>query len=775
MPQVDPRQSAELFFIDTAGDHENLTYGSAYTRTVPSYFRAGSGGIIGLSRQTKIDRLASSDNSVVLSTLQYDLPRKRERLAFEKAEKKGLKTLRVKPGEDSHGKFDSAADFVSLLSSSRKNSHKDDGFSDLSASSDSNDIQPYKSERRIRKKVNRPINDDSADFTETLSSDFEGSRSQVVANEMQQRRKELVMNIEVDPTNCRAWMDLIDYQDTVLGINHVSARSKPSKAERQSLAEVKISIYEKAMEKVETSNDREILSLSMMEECHEVWESKKLSFKWQDILQKQPTSIALWTRYLNFRQSDFSSFKYEDTRMIFLDCLSVLRKARKSSEKTAVDRDSIYAIEVYVILRLTVFMREAGYSEHAIASWQAILEYIFFKPKKFQDQEYRLGGPLESTTKSAFGEFWESEVPRIGEEYSKGWSTYMSQKERLPEPKNNVNVTLTDCERIFDFWVRSERRRSLEARLPARTIDDLEENDPYRVILFSDVEDVLVDPPDHSGQMLLISAFLTFCHLPPFSTEVVDQNLRTWWRDSFFRNEGLYSDRICSGNWKSWFHTRETEIHESTDAQQGSALEKFDLRNPFGFFAPSYQLSHCSLMADRGSWFAAFDSWEDECFEDRGPIQKAWVNRTIKTLVQLDAGGENLAEYYLAFELRFSRADVRKTAKTLMKTRSSSVRLYNVYALIEYCLGHFRSGDNVFSTTINMAKTLDEQAQRDSLFLWTSWIWALLDTGQTAWALERLLMFANETLDANLSRPHKSLSQTSPIPDSTLLLRTQKV
>lgn len=775
--EADSRKSSETFFIDTAGDLENLTYGSTYTRGIPSYSRAGAGGIVGLSRHTKIDRSASSDKVVVLSNFQSDLPRKRERLAFEKFERKGLEKLRVKPNENGDDKIDPAADFVAIHSSRKRTGNRKDrgADSDSSTSSDSNGTRPYRSTKEMTRKDDLLLDNDLVEITESTASDYEGGRSQILIDEVQQRRKKLTMKVEADPTNCGAWLDLISYQDTILGIDHVSTRLKITKAERQSIAEVRISIYEKAIEKVESSKDKESLSLGMMEEGQNVWESKKLSSKWQDLLQRQPTSTTLWTRYLDFKQSDFLSFKYEEARGVYLDCLNVLRKTRKSSGVSVDDRDTMYAIEVYVILRLTVFMREAGFSEHAVASWQAILEYTFFKPEEFQHRQYQLGGPSESTTIAAFEEFWESELPRIGEENAQGWSAYMSRKGRPPQQKSYMEDILTDSERIFDLWVQSERRRSLQSRIPARTIDDIAENDPYRVILFSDIQDILVDPPDYPNQLLLVAAFLTFCHLPPYSMEVVTGHPKTWWRDSFFRNEYLYQCHTLLGNWKSRLRTRETGVFELTDAQQDSALHDTDLHNPFVFFAPNYQLSHGSLIAARGSWFAAFDSWEDECFEDQGPVQMVWVRRTIKTLVHHGAGGENLAEYCLALELRLSPTTVRKTAKALIKSRSSSVRLYNLYALIEYHLGSFQSAQNVFVTTINMAKTLDEQEQRDCLFLWASWMWTLLDAGQTALALERLLMFSHQKLDANISEPPESLSQASTMPDSTLLLRTQKV
>ncbi|MCJ1468795.1 hypothetical protein MMC07_007425 [Pseudocyphellaria aurata] len=765
--------SSSTFFIDKVGDPQNLNYGGPNTGAGPPYRRAGTGGIVGLTQQKKIDRQASDHKTVVLSKLPHESSKSREKLEFNNGNEKRVLKLRKKLGENDDEWLDPMADYVSVNGPrKRRKIFKCDGTNtDSSTSSNHTRIDRYRIGKIAVTTVDQPSDEDLCYGTSTSTSDCGGGTSYRLTNKVQQRRVELSSRIDANPTCCDAWLALIDYQDSILGLEHASTRSRITKAETQSIADVRISIYEKAVEKVENLVDKERLILGMMDEAKKVWDSKKISSKWRNFVQKYPTSVILWMKYLDFKQSDFSLFRYEEVRTAYSDCLKELREVRRQSGTT--DCDTIFTIQLYVILRMTVFIREAGFSEHAVASWQAILEYVFFKPVEFQPQHYQSGGPLEWHTMSAFEEFWESELPRIGEDGAEGWAAYVPMRRKPSEPKEDAEDNFIDCGHIFEAWVRSERRRSLQSRIPARTVDKDEENDPYRVVLFSDLQCVLVDPPSHSGQELVMTALIAFCHLPPYLTDCVDGRSRTWLHDPFFRNESLYQSHAFLSYWQSGFQISEPKMSTSIDSRYNPIRQNTSRGNPFRYCPPDYQLCSGSLFAASESWFSAFDSWKDEFLEDEGPLQVQWVRQVLKTLVHHDIGSEKLAEYCLALELQFSPSTVRKLAKNLIKKSPSSIRLYSSYALIEYYLGNSKSADNVIMTTINMSKTLDEQMQRESIQMWSPWIWAALLNAGPALALDRLLMFTNHTLDTIDSNKENLTSQNLTVPESSILLRTQ--
>ena len=57
--------------------------------------------------------------------------------------------------------------------------------------------------------------------------------------------------------------------------------------------------------------------------------SIKVLSKWDQILRTHPRSCDLWIEYLNYRQSDFTSFTINSCVEEFRRCISVLRREKE--------------------------------------------------------------------------------------------------------------------------------------------------------------------------------------------------------------------------------------------------------------------------------------------------------------------------------------------------------------------------------------------------------------------------------------------------------------
>ena len=572
-----------------------------------------------------------------------------------------------------------------------------------------------------------------------------------------EKRAKLSQKTEVDPSNYVAWIELINFQDTILQYNHKSLKSKATAAEKHSTAELKLNIYEKAIDGVKDVEDRENLILGMMKEASRIWKPTRLFSEWRNIIASNPRSMTLWINFLEFRQSNAAFFQFEEVRTTFLDGLDNLRSYQRMPNLNATERLGLFEIQIYVTLRMTLFMREAGYSEYALASWQAIIEYVFFKPVQFQDQEYFCGGPLESKSKSSFEDFWESESPRIGEEGANGWAEWFSNKGKLAEARKEEVFSRKNAKSLIESWIKAERYGSSQTMNVARTFDELAGNDPYRIIFYSDIQHILFDPPDASSKEMVIEAFLVFGLFPPCSGELTGEKVKVWFQDPYLRNENLYLLRSFKA-----------ENIENLDLP---SIQRWRNADIFTHPMSNYQISCASLFAATGKWFSPFPFLLDECIDKKVPVNMGLIRRTIRSLVHVQAGGDALAEYFLAVELKFDPAGVRKTAKQLLRERPSSVRLYNAYALTEYRVGNYQNANNVIIKTITLSKTLNEQAQKDSIILWSTWIWELLSSNRPLLALERLSRFPNQSLDLLVQDEDTDSSPLEP----TRLLQAQKV
>ena len=762
--------NSKLFAVDRVGDPDNLKFGALHRYATPSYLRLGAGNVLGSSQGQKIDRSLSNEKGLILSYREHGPSKRGERPSLWNSSGNSTRELKIRPQADHLPDVDASLDFGSLSAARRtKRRRGNDGSSLDSDSSSLEDNEHYRSIEGKAKSNHKPADHDLMFNDDASSADDQGERRVSIDESAQDRRVELSRRTEADPGNYGAWLDLINNQDDILKASRTSKRGELTNAERRANADVKLSIYQKALEKVTDSEGRENLVLGMIDQAAQVWTSEKLSSELKSLLQKNPGFLRLWTKYLDSKQTNFTAFKYEEVQTVYSECLNFLSRVQQDDAKPVAEKEQIYEIQLYVLLRMTLFFRESGFSELGVAAWQAMLEYVFFKPAQFHSKEHKSGGSLHQTTLSMFEEFWDSEVPRIGENNSEGWASYFRKQGDAPQPKIGESHPTGTVKNMWQSWLLTERRHGLLARKPARTIDDVEENDPYRVILFSDIQPFLIDCPSQISQKSLLDAFLAFCYLPTLETGGSAIKSRLWRENRFLRNESLYSPGSVLPIWR--IQTPKPQLHPSDDVNgQDNFLDSNSRTNALNFPALVYQLSPDSLFSLKGSWFSPFDAWETDYSEDQGPLEKSWVFKTVKSLVLAGVGGDNLAELLLALELRFSPDTVRKTSKTLLKRQPSNLRLYNAYALVEYRLGNPNKAETVIVTAISMGKKFNELPPRlDTLLLWHTWIWELLSAGRPQDALKRLLEYGNEEVQLVPS----AIEDQSAKP--ALLLRAEKV
>lgn len=759
-----------LFAVDRVGDPNNLRFGALHRYATPPYSRLGAGNVLGSSQEQKIDRSASDEKGLILSHREYDLSRKGERPTLWVPSGNLTRELKIRPQANQFLDVDATLDFVSLSAARRaKRRRGNDGSSLDSKSSSAEDSTHYRSIEGKAKSHHKLADRDLIFNDDASSADDQGERLPSTDESTQDRRGELSRRTEADPGNYVAWLNLINFQDDILKVFRFSRSRALTNAERQANADVKLSIYHKALEKVSDPAGRENLILGMIDQAAQVWTSERLSSTLKALIQDNPGFLRLWTKYLNFTQTNFTTFKYEEVLAVYFDCLNLLSRVLQDGMKPVTEKEQIYNIQLYVLLRMTLFLRESGFSELAVAAWQAMLEYIFFKPVQFHSKEHKGGGSLHHTTLSMFEEFWDSEVPRTGENDAEGWAAYFHKQGDATQPKIRETHPTGIGQNLWQSWLLTERRHGLLARKPARTIDDVEESDPYRVILFSDIQPFLIDCPSETCQATLLDAFLAFCYLPTLETSGSAPKPKIWREDEFLRNESLYSPGSMLPIWRIQKPNPQLRPSDNVDGQ-GNIPDSSSRTSALNFPASVYQCSSESFFSSKGSWFSPFDAWETEYSEDQGPLEKPWVIQAVKTLVLAGVGGNNLAELLLALELRFSLEIVRKTSKTLLKRQPSNLQLYNAYALVEYRLGNPDRAETVVVTSINMGEKSNEFPRRqDILLLWHTWIWELLSAGRPQDALKRLLEYGSD--EVQLVTLEREDYNAKP----ALLLRAEKV
>ncbi|KAI9818591.1 MAG: hypothetical protein M1832_004364 [Thelocarpon impressellum] len=300
-----------------------------------------------------------------------------------------------------------------------------------------------------------------------------------------------------------------------------------------------------------------------------------------------------------------------------------------------------------------------------------------------------------------------------------------------------------DLEDMFGNWLAAEEKLSSVAVQPARTVDDVAEDDPYRVILFSDIKDFLAYFPRMEDRYTLLSAFLAFCRLPPLLDSNLDGQPHSSWTDPFVRTEALEQrDRFLGYTPGS---AVEGVINPSGAAVEVAAEDPSypEDRDQQTFGSRCFPAAVDTLFGQEKHWFSAFDAWKETYDTERVPVPLQWLVQALQSLALADAGGAGLAEYYLAFASKNKVSGLRKSAKALLKKYPRSLRLYNAYALIEWRSGNSTVASNIFCTALSMSGTFAEADQHDAILLWRTWIWELLQDGLTFVAWQRLLSVAD--------------------------------
>ena len=723
--------SSDLYIIDKNGDQNNLTFGSLDRYKIPVYSRWGAGNLIGLPRWHKIHRSPLHDQAIIITLQDKNTNFLGESNTLRTTKPARGREFMVKYRANEEDSILGEADYVSVGKSKpakRRRNDRDSSTASLSQEDDHNQSSSIGWSLGFQ-------NDSADDDLESLD-DQNDSKLHVSNNsrDLASRLGYLNRKVDSNPTDVETWLSLISFQDKAIGLDGSIVKRKA--AEKKSIADIKISMYEKALTHVQTPLARERLLIGMMQEAATIWDSASLSAKWGYLLRKHPTYLDLSIQHLDFLQSDFLSFTYNAVRKHFLDCLEGLKQHLRELSHNTEEHVKLYKTYIHVFLRLSLFATESGFTEYATAAWQAILELQIFRPPNTLglDRNGEMNAEWELFTD--LEKFWDSEVPRIGERGSAGWRHSDARGNAAIEARVKFADKPSNKQDGVDLWLALEHYYNGMSCEVARTTDGLEEDDPYKVVLYTDLEPLLFLSFSPEIWQPLLGAFLTFCQLPPYQG-FPTFSLNNWWTN------GLVHDQIPYLN--------------------EGGTDQFDI------YAQDYQVDQDAMFPQAGEWFSAFSRYQDRCINER--IKTDWVLRVVRMLTDIGVGGDVFAEYCLAFELAISPDTARKTAKRLLKKRPSNLRLYNAFAILECRLGNIGKLENVIVTTLRMSKQLDSTAQRDTILLWRTLVWELVKSGKHAKAVARLISFPE---GAELQDLEVDASKRS-VPQAALMLRAEVV
>nr|KAK5450986.1 snoRNA-binding rRNA-processing protein utp10 [Exophiala xenobiotica] len=658
---------SSVFVEDRKGDRRNLEYASLDRYAIPRYHASGGGALIGLGPNYRI--ISKSDTRREVQNVELDSTRKSRKQSLLSGVAIEDGPL-IKPPISSGDDDDLRKDFLNLR----------DGRA--------------RKRRRISTEAERSISEGSSDESDhEIKPDgdhYEDPFDAFKKDPVQQRHLEFSRATMERPEDVKTWLALINYQDVSFGGRQDDQTAHT--ASSRSLSELRISLYEQALSHVNDQEGRHTLILGLMQEGSKVWDVQKQASQWQSFLDKQ-SSFELWVLYLNFMQSNALKFNLETCLAIYTRCL---QKFQSRTDDLTSESGCIY-----LLLRLTLLLWQAGFTERAVGVWQAMLEYNIFRPERL----------LPADLMPSFEQFWASEVARVGEEGATGWGSNASAEPEPTADKEHSPVALLD----FGSWEAAETGLGRHAVLPARALDEVSDDDPYRILLFSDIKEFVFSIASKQGLTLLQDAFLLFLGLPPCSSL---PEVRKWRGDPFIYSQALATSKFPSldatqneplgiGEALHDVHLGIAGVLSSPDSLSGSCVRLVHLCIPFVRRAVS-QLADVTLRSEPN---------------------------------------EMMMEYDVALEAGIDPKSARKRAKLFLKRKPDSLKLYNIYALLECKLGNFETAEKVWSTALSMRGELGSQGQRDASILWRDWSYSYMILKDFHKARNLLSMITNANIE----------------------------
>ncbi len=280
----------------------------------------------------------------------------------------------------------------------------------------------------------------------------------------------------------------------------------------KAVVERKLSILKKALD----HNPKSVaLSIKRLTLSKEILDSATINRQWKELILLFPSNIQVWDSYLMFLSSHFTSFTLSAITEAYKEFMQRLQRLKDQAfqDNSHVDCEQQLT---HVTIRLWHLWARAGHRERSIAHFQALVEFNLFAPS--------FPGYYSNQDKLAtFEPFWDSSVPRFGEENATGWAqspkhsdcSQLAQEE-ADDYEDELLAKFGNKVDPAQLWLQFELLRERKHWLPRRVgvnDDDDSVDDTERVILFDQLDGFIFQIRDQRQMFKLLLGFLHFAGL----------------------------------------------------------------------------------------------------------------------------------------------------------------------------------------------------------------------------------------------------------------------
>lgn len=575
-----------------------------------------------------------------------------------------------------------------------------------SKSSQQKHEQPYRSISSSKYDIESPYGSPSASEDGVISDDDNYDTPTITSQ--QETLKLLEQQLKEEPCSVDKWILLLSHT--------LSAIPVMSKNASKARAEISISILGRALAADPRNRISNVLRLKYMKAGEQVWHESKIRAEWEDALKTG--GIDLWMEWLEWKIGKAE----KGVDGIIEDATRVLQTLNQD------EPGEIARIRIF--WRVAVALQSAGFSERASAMFQAQAELTFNVPQSSHGLPHR-------ALVDGLAEFWEAEVPRVGEADAHGWQAWATSGRKNLSPRR-VPVTaendVTDLD-PYRQWAAKELQADRTCLLPARSSDEAEDADPYSTILFSDIQPLLFEIRSLHGKRAYRLAWLSVLglHIPGFSESLSTSDLD--WDDRW-----SYGHLTRSSCLEALFPGEMMRQQLSTEAVAGVIVgrekEYVSGFGPvrcwgFGVFGPLDNGVEVEGLGDRNGRGGIWGK-DDVSGLDEGLIRRVFAQLRLGID---DFEWDTLA---LAFEAALSVKSSIKQSRSFLAAARDSLPHWTAHALLERMRGRLDDARKVYQTVV-----IASASGLTSSLLWWDWVEMEWLTGHSDQALNIVLRSVN--------------------------------
>ncbi|GMK55153.1 hypothetical protein CspeluHIS016_0202090 [Cutaneotrichosporon spelunceum] len=733
------------WFVDTVGDADILRYREVATRNPPRYYRHFGGRIFGLPGDVRALRNRDHKSLEVSPFGRPYIPRYSARAIDGSLHQA---RLLMRPKAASEGELE--ADFLPLDTGKRRV---------LQDTQD--DLPDYRA-------ISKEKGEDDVEYDDMAAvlGDLPN-----LEDDLKAQRAEYERSLKARPDDVERWIkySTMHLQDASGSAAPGDLRDPAKAPQTRANAEVTLSLLQRAFDAHRSNFASAGLHIAYLRAAEQLWPADKVTERWKNAIVElgrnvpEEEMMTVYLAYIDWREGQgigvtgSSTGGVDEVVAVYIDCIERLN---------GIDRDNEAREEnqVYLLLRACLFLKAAGYTERALAVMQATVEVTFFKPAYLRppappfDRERWFDGVLME-----FEDFWDSEVPRLGEQGAQGWrSTHESETVVEPPPIRQRDLDTGKDGDPYARWYRAERRAEQALNLPGRARDlDPPGDDPFHMIMFEDVAPFLFPVQTPLARLQLIYAFLTFLGLPFAPPEASTSSPSA--SDPHLRWPIASNETMRVAFWPPRPTTKRI-VWQTVGGTPMEAEQPRTLRSPFGCPAKSW-------MSEKGTLFATDRWFRDVTATDLLHVDVDFTRNALALLRPLVPDPSFVLATF-AFEAALSFKGAVKTAKSILAGDSDNLSLWDGYAHLERQRGRLAAARQVYVTALQAAEqrattpSIDtDDLEQDMGELWASWAEMEYEAGDEDLCLQVLTMaagFHRERI-SECTAPGYNAQQPSPI------------